>query len=458
LDTVTAGDSPQARIRDWVRVQLRQNKAFRAVLDELLGLERLSPEGLEHHQGKRLEIQLTRAYRRVPYYRQLLQGSGLQPSDFRSPAALGRLPLLDKAMVKARPSDFRARRSGLFFTGHTSGTTGSPLIVHRDLDSIVRENAMIWRQRHWFGVEPGDPLAVLRGEMVTPVERRTPPFWRLDRSANELILSSHHLASAHLQAYLDALRGFAPVALYAYPSAARELAQLVMQSGRPMVPLKAVFTASETLLPADRELIGRAFGAPVVDRYGNAERTLAGGHCEHGGYHWWSDITIPELLSDPADDLPELVGTPLYGGAMPLFRYRTGDRAVPATGERCACGRAFPTVGRIAGREDPVLLTRDGRPIGRLDHIWKGIEHVAGGQILQEADLSIRLRVVAEPGFSARDRAALLAHTQERLGKDLPIVIEELDRLPRTAAGKFVAVMSAVPEAERRRARLSAAS
>jgi phenylacetate-CoA ligase len=446
------GTSARIWARDWIRIQLRQGRAFRADLHELLGLERLSPEELLRHQATRLEDQITRAARHVPYYRRWFETTGLQPADCATPHSLTRLPLLDKSIVKAQPGDFRDQDLKLVFRGYTSGTTGSPLVVYRDLTGIVREHAMIWRQRHWLGVEPGDPIAVLRGELVTPVERTRPPFWRLDRSANELVLSSHHLASAHLPAYLDILRAFSPVALYTYPSSARELARLVIQSGQAMVPLRAVFTASETLTAADRELIGRAFGAPVVDRYGNAERTLAGGHCERGGYHLWSDVTLPELVPGPDGEPFELVGTPLYGRAMPLFRYRTGDRAYPALAPGCPCGRAFPTVACIAGREDPVLLTRDGRPIGRLDHIWKGIRHVAAGQILQEADLTVRLRLVPEPGFSPSDRAELLAQTQERLGKDLPIVIEELAQLPRTAAGKFQAVVSLVPEADRSRA------
>jgi phenylacetate-CoA ligase len=436
--------SPGSRARDWIRVQLRQSRAFRSSLAELGELDRLAPEALERHQGARLAGQIAHAVRHVPYYRRLFLATGLRIADFAGPADLSRLPLLDKSVVKARPADFRSERRGLTFRGHTSGTTGSPLIVHRDLDGIVREHAMIWRQRRWLGVEPGDPIAVLRGELVCPVDRHEPPFWRVDRSANELIVSSHHLANPHLDSLLAALRAFSPVALYAYPSAARELARLLAQNGRSMVPLKAVFTASETLTAVD---------APVVDRYGNAERTLAGGHCERGGYHLWSDVTLPELLPDPTGDgRAELVGTPLYGHAMALFRYRTGDRAVPAVGSPCPCGRAFPTVASIAGREDPVLLTRDGRPIGRLDHVWKGIRHVAAGQILQEADLTVRLRVVPEPGFSAHDRAQLLAQTQARLGSGLTIVIEELDRLPRTRAGKFLPVVSAVPAAERGRA------
>jgi phenylacetate-CoA ligase len=400
---------------------------------------------LEAHQVDRLRAQLARATRHVPHYRQLLPA--FEPADLTRPTDLARLlPLLDRDQVRARPAAFRNEGVRLRFPGQTSGTTGTPLVVYRDLASIVHENAMIWRQRRAFGVEPNDPIAVLRGELVTPLDQRQPPFWRMDRAANELILSSHHLTSAHLPAYLDMLQAFAPVALYAYPSAARELARLLQQSGKRLGPLKAIFTASETLSAEDGQLIGKVFGAPVVDRYGNAERTLAGGHCPRGGYHLWTDVTFAELLPDPeAAGRLELVGTPLYGHAMPLFRYRSGDFAAPASAARCPCGSAFPLVERIEGRADPIVLTADGRPIGRLDHVWKGIQHVGAAQIVQEGDLSVRLRVVTEPGFSGHDRAQILAQARSRLGSGIPITIEEVDRLPRTRSGKFQAVVSHVP-------------
>jgi phenylacetate-CoA ligase len=102
-------------------------------------------------------------------------------------------------------------------------------------------------------------------------------------------------------------------------------------------------------------------------------------------------------------------------------------------------------VARVEGRLDPLVITPEGRRIGRLDHIWKAVEHVAAAQIVQEADLTVRLRVLAEPGFDHRDRARIEAHARERLGTRVSIVIEEVDHLPRTRAGKFQAVVSHVP-------------
>jgi len=179
---------------------MRQGRAFRADLEELQALERLPSQGLLRHQIGRLEHQLTHAARHVPFYRRWFETSGLRPADCSHPDHLARLPLIDKTMIKAEPRDFRDQDLRLVFRGYTSGTTGSPLVVYRDLAGIVREHAMIWRQRLWLGVAPGDPIAVLRGELVTPVDRQTAPFWRVDRSANELVLSSHHLARTHLSA------------------------------------------------------------------------------------------------------------------------------------------------------------------------------------------------------------------------------------------------------------------
>ncbi len=432
-------------LRDLLRVRWRQGGRFRALLRELDRLERLSADDLAAYQLARLRATWQRVGRHVPYYREFAEQSGLRAEEIVSLADLGRLPLIDKTVVRSRPDDFRDRTVRFTVRGYSSGTTGTPLTIYRDLTSVIEEHAMIWRQRQWFGVKPGDRIAVLRGDLVTPIASTRPPFWRNDRSAHELVMSSYHLAPQHAVAYHEMLCRFAPAALYAYPSAVAELARLFHDRQLTPPPLRAVFTASETLPAEDAELIARVFRAPVVDRYGNAERTVAAGHCERGGYHLWTDCALAELI-DPADGLAELVGTPLTGRAMPLLRYRTGDY-VQVESQSCPCGRAFPVVGRIAGRLDPMVVIPDGRRVGRLDHVWKGVEHVAGAQIVQEADLTVRLCVVAEPDYGDEDRAVIMAHARERLGPDLRIVIEEVDRLPRTAAGKFLAVVSHVPAA-----------
>ena len=74
----------------------------------------------------------------------------------------------------------------------------------------------------------------------------------------------------------------------------------------------------------------------------------------------------------PAGTVGDLVCTGLLNADMPLVRYRVGDRgALAPADEGCRCGRTLPTLATVEGRVDDVLLTPDGRRIGRLDPVFK---------------------------------------------------------------------------------------
>jgi hypothetical protein len=92
-----------------------------------------------------------------------------------------------------------------------------------------------------------------------------------------------------------------------------------------------------------------------------------------------TDDGVVELL-DGADGACELVGTTLNNPAMPLRRYRTGDRGLPGSGAPCPCGRVFPTVQSVIGRQERCVRLPD-------------------GQVLYANDNSFRVRVVAGLGF-----------------------------------------------------------
>jgi len=51
------------------------------------------------------------------------------------------------------------------------------------------------------------------------------------------------------------------------------------------------------------------------------------------------------------------VFTTLTKEAMPLIRYRTGDRTILRQ-EKCACGRTFVRMGKVLGRTDDMLIVR----------------------------------------------------------------------------------------------------
>ena len=192
-----------------------------------------------------------------------------------------------------------------------------------------------------------------------------------------------------------------------------------------------MFTSSETLEPDVRGAVEEAFGAPVYDWYGQAERVVAIGTCERGNYHVLTDYGGVELL-DLEDGSCELVGTTLNNPAMPLSRYRTGDRVIPGNGAPCACGRVFPTVRAVIGRQERSVTLPDGRIVARLDRVFQGHERgLIEGQVLYRGDARFLLRVVATEAFGAADEAALI----DKFLLRVPGVEVKVERVPAIARG-----------------------
>src|SRR5690606_34250288 len=97
--------------------------------------------------------------------------------------------------------------------------------------------------------------------------------------------------------------------------------------------------------------------------------------------------------------------------------YRMGDRgALRADGPPCACGVHAPSLATIEGRQDDVLLTSDGRQVGRLDPVFKGGMHLLEAQIVQVALDEIHVRVVPAAGYSAADAGLIASRLRDRLG------------------------------------------
>jgi phenylacetate-CoA ligase len=121
---------------------------------------------------------------------------------------------------------------------------------------------------------------------------------------------------------------------------------------------------------------------------------------------------------------------------MPLAHYRTGDTVIPGDGA-CPCGRVFPTVKAVIGRQEKIITLPDGRIIARLDRIFQGHDrHLVEGQVLYRGNSRFTLRVVTTDGFSAADEAALVDKFLLRV-PDVQVAVEQVAAIPRGPNGKF---------------------
>ena len=419
--------------------------------EEALERDRWGAPAWQDFHAEALAAQLHRAVTRVPYYRRLWQGR--PTSEWQD---LDNWPILRKEIVRRDPRAFLAddcdpRR---MFAEHTSGSTGTPLSLWWSRATAVTWYALVEaRLRHWHGLTRHHRWAILGGQLIASTRQRRPPFWVWNVSLRQLYLSSYHLEPTHVAAYLEALDHHRVRYLFGYASALATLAQLTEEQGLKAPALDVALSNAEPLYPHQRAVIERVFSCPVRDTYGAAELTCGASECPHGHLHLWPEVGVLEVMADDADHpLPpgeagRLITTGLLNADMPLIRYQIGDRgALAAPDTKCPCGRGLPILERLEGRLDDLIMTPEGRQIGRLDTIFKADLPLREAQIIQESLERVVLRVVPATGYGPADAEDLASRLRQRLGPSMRICVEEVDQLPRGASGKLRAVISRLPE------------
>lgn len=431
---------------------LRYGGGHGAYRDALARSEWWSARELRQWQSAELGRVLARARRVVPWYRERLPDPGGDAIDL-----LPRIPLLTKeearqARARLVATDLPERRR---LTIHTSGTTGSPLDVRCDRTALRRNYAFFARSLRWAGVGPHPRVVTFAGRTIIPAQQASPPFWRRNRAGNALLCSSYHLAPSSLAAYADAIAEFRPELIDSYPSSLAPLARHLLEAGDTRIRPRAIVTSSETLDAGTRGVLELAFACRVFDQYGAAEMGAFISQCEAGSYHAHPEYGIVELLDNgrpvAVGETGEIVATGFVNGVMPFIRYATGDRAVRGEGP-CRCGRSFPVLARVVGREDDVLVTPEGREIGRLDPVFKGVAGLLETRIVQDRADHLRVEVVVAEGWGPREATLLLEALARRVGPSMRLDLVPLPRLPRGPGGKLRTVVNEVRRGPERHA------
>lgn len=442
-----------ASLRGWRLRRWRYGDDTDRLVEEALSREDWTAARWKAWQEERTAVLLRRAATRVPYYREEWR-KRRRAGDRASVENLQSWPILTKETLRARNTDFVAddRDRSAMFHEHTSGTTGLPLNLWSGREAIRSWYALFEaRVRGWNGVSRHDRWAILGGQLVTPASQRRPPFWVWNAGLNQLYMSSYHLSPETAPAYLEAMRRHRVRYVLGYASSLFSLAHLAREAGVEAPRLAVAISNAEPLYAHQRQTIEAVFGCPVRDTYGMSENAASASECAFGRLHLWPEAGVLEIR-DPesggpagAGEIGRITCTGLLNPDMPLIRYEVGDLGILGEdGPACGCGRSLPELKEVTGRLDDVLITPDGRRIGRLDTVFKADMRIREAQVIQEAPDEVRVHVVPADGFGPSDAESVRRRLQDRLGPGIRISVHEVDGIPRTSAGKFRAVISRV--------------
>ena len=418
-------------------------KRYTGVFHEIRALLRearsWNQQQVEDWQAERLHHMVRHCRLTVPYYRQLFAEHGLHENDFTSVPDVQKLPILTKATLRENNGAFRSSQGMPYMVQHTSGSTGTPLALEVDEYTYKLAMALLVDHEENHGVRFGASRATFAGRMVQPADRVRPPFARFNRAENQMLFSSYHLNQKTFPWYAKQLRRFKPQELIGYPSAISDLASYYLQTlTKPEFQPKAVITNSETLLDWQRDRIEKVFNCRVFDYYGTAEYVVFAGQEKNTRYRLNPIIGITELAPSqeaPASAEGRLIATTLTNHSMPLLRYEIGDTAIAT--DRYKSQSVVHELKGINGRLDDYVEMPDGRRIGRLDHVFKGIDALTEAQIVQDAHDHCTIYIVLSEPASDTILTKIQDNLRARLGDEMATSISQIDSIPRGPNGKF---------------------
>jgi phenylacetate-CoA ligase len=239
--------------------------------------------------------------------------------------------------------------------------------------------------------------------------------------------------------FLACLRHLHGQVVTAMPSVIELLADRIIAAAptQPVVPLLVVLSG-EQVDSRVRALVDKAFGCPVTSLYTLAEAGVVASECsDTHGYHVEERAAVVEIVDENGEPAPpgsdgEVVVTPLQNRAMPLLRYRTGDRGRWAD-QSCDCGQTADLLYLVAARRPSRLVATSGGTVNvvRFAKLLAGLA-VERVQLSQAVDDAVTVTYWSERLLDDTTRALIVAALRCALGPGAPVRVRHASA--RTAA------------------------
>jgi phenylacetate-CoA ligase len=423
------------------------------MLDELKKHDEFSRDELRSYQMRLLRTYLQEVSRISDFWKFFFKEKGININDIRTLDDFYSLKfLLTRDMVRDNLEKIVNRslekRNRLEF--HTSGTTGSGLKVVSNKYS----NMAFWihqqRQYLWLGAGIRDWRISLFGAKVVPLEYSGSKIWRTNYFEHQYLISSFHVNKEHVDHYIDFFKKHPGLILEGFPTSLNILADLILEKGA-ICDMKFVITTGEPLTENIRNKIGQAFCCKVYSSYGMTEECGLILECDHGRMHQLADFGILEIVDDNGNPVPpgvegDFLWTGFYQTAMPLIKYKIGDRGMWAVDQSCPCGRKYPIVEPTITRDSDYLIKKNGQYLTPriINQYIKDKTAFKACQIVQETSTSICIRYVPGNGDHEAQAERLRSDLLSLLGKGYSISIIMADEPIVRESGKIPLIISKV--------------
>jgi phenylacetate-CoA ligase len=324
-------------------------KSFKKYMTDPGRLKRLTPQQLKKYKDKAFKRIVKYAYR-VPLYHEKYKRAGIHPNDIKGIEDIAKLPFVTKDDIrngfpdKIIPVNYNKEKAHVVCTG---GTTGKPISIYIDFDTMIQASINFLREMNFFGFRWNKTRFVHIGNFSPyridlVMEKNFLSHLRTFFSMDNLLNIDVNEPIKNIMQKLDA---FKPELIMTYPAIHQHLAFLKRKGYGKNVNPNLLWTGGAMLDNYTRRYVEDAFGCRLLNVYPSVEaQSNIAFECFKGTWHINSDFFHVEAVDENGElvapgERGHIVITRLWGKGTPIIRYTGMDDWVKiSSDEKCNCG------------------------------------------------------------------------------------------------------------------------
>lgn len=405
---------------------------------------KMNEEELHQLQKKRLRQLLEHAVKNIPYYQQ--QNIQLTDDPY---ADIKKIPIMYKKLMKENISSLLIHDKNKMMIEKSSGSSG----LQGEVYMTIKENrnyqavqTFLWE---WSGYRIGMPM------MQTGMTLKR----GFVKSIKDKLFQTHYVNAFELEYdkmvnELNAAQQKGCRYFGGYASSLNVYAEAAIKAGLD-IRFDGVIAWGDKLFDQYKKNIRTAFNNPLItELYGTTEGFVIAGTCKEGNMHLLTPQTYIEILDKDgnevkAGEIGYVVATRLDAFSFPLIRFYLGDLAIKKNeNEKCNCGKHFPMLEKVIGRDTDIVHTPSGKAL--IVHFFTGImEHfgqIKQFKVVQRNKNEIEIEYIPDENFEL----ALLEKISETMfgkaNERFNIKYLKVNTIAATASGKPQIIQNLIAE------------
>mgnify|MGYP004517133795 CR=1 FL=1 len=416
-------DSVKKIFSKHIRNKVINNKSFKNTLEELREFDTLDDVSKKNKHLEKLRDTLIYAYENTKYYKDVFDKVNLDPYKFNNIEDMKKIPTINKQFVLDNFDDIISKQEIDHYVAYTGGSTGKPLKILLDTDSIYKEKAFVYNYWSKYGYNyTNSRMITLRGlEFKNKIYKYNP----ID---NQIVLNPFMLNDDTIDEYIKIINKFKPEFIHGYASAIYNLCRIIDKKNIKLnVKLKGICFVSENVSKHEKEYIEGILECKSNIFYGHSERAVFAEWIDNS-YKFNDLYTHVELIQTEEQGIYKIATTGLINKKMILINYVPDDTVEVKNNEMM-----------IHGHWDKELLigkNNERISMASINFHNKVFDKIKIYQFEQFVEGTVQLNIVEDEKITDKDKLEIINIINTKLKNILDVKINIVENIPLTKRGK----------------------